>query len=178
LWYTPFICFHYSYLVLILLFVGMTVWATGVGPTPLTTKLAASIPEQTHNKALVSDEYLRVKGIPNKNISTHSLPTLFLLSSLSFSSLLYSSSRCLFSTSLLDVSSRRLSSMSLLAASLLLSRSYCLVPTVSFLLSRSYCLVPTVSFPLSRSRCLVLAVLFPLFRSLLVLCSIPSLFLH
>lgn len=47
----------------------MTVWATGVGPTPLTSKLASSIAEQNNNKALVSDEYLRVKGIPNKNIS-------------------------------------------------------------------------------------------------------------
>jgi len=47
---------------------GMTVWATGVGPTPLTTKIADSIPEQQHNKALVTDEYLRVKGVPNQNV--------------------------------------------------------------------------------------------------------------
>jgi len=47
---------------------GMTVWAAGIGPTPLTTKIADSIPEQQHNKALVADEYLFVKGIPNKNV--------------------------------------------------------------------------------------------------------------
>ena len=47
----------------------MCVWATGVGPTPLTMKLAEKIPEQNHNKALVADEYLRIKGIPNQNIS-------------------------------------------------------------------------------------------------------------
>lgn len=52
---------------------GMTVWATGVGPTPLTTKLAESIPEQQHNKALVTDEFLRVKGVPNNNISQKEL---------------------------------------------------------------------------------------------------------
>lgn len=51
----------------------MTVWATGVGPTPLTTKLAESIPEQQHNKALVTDEFLRVKGVPNNNISQKEL---------------------------------------------------------------------------------------------------------
>jgi NADH dehydrogenase FAD-containing subunit len=47
---------------------GMTVWAAGVAPTPLTLKVAGSIPEQTHNKALVADEFLRVKGIPNQNV--------------------------------------------------------------------------------------------------------------
>jgi len=47
---------------------GMCVWATGIGPTPLITKIANSIEEQKNNKALVADEYLRVKGIPTHNV--------------------------------------------------------------------------------------------------------------
>lgn len=55
-----YICFAFIF---ISITIGMCVWATGIGPTPLTVKVASSIPGQTNNKALVADEFLRVKVI-------------------------------------------------------------------------------------------------------------------
>ena len=40
----------------------MCVWSTGVAPVPLVTALAKEIPEQTNRRALITDEYMRVKG--------------------------------------------------------------------------------------------------------------------
>nr|AOE43307.1 calcium-binding EF-hand domain-containing protein [Rostrostelium ellipticum] len=47
---------------------GMCLWATGVGPRPITAKLCDSIPEQRNNRAISTDVFLRVIGVPHKNV--------------------------------------------------------------------------------------------------------------
>jgi len=47
---------------------GLCVWSAGIGPNPLITQFTNKLAEQQHNKGLVTDEFLRVKGVPNNNI--------------------------------------------------------------------------------------------------------------
>ncbi|EFA76339.1 calcium-binding EF-hand domain-containing protein [Heterostelium album PN500] len=47
---------------------GMALWCTGVGPRPLTQKFCDSIPEQSNNRAISTDVYLRAIGVPKKNV--------------------------------------------------------------------------------------------------------------
>lgn len=45
---------------------GLCVWSTGVGPQPLAQDLIAQLPDtQTNKRAIVTDQWLRVKGLPN-----------------------------------------------------------------------------------------------------------------
>lgn len=47
---------------------GLCVWATGVRMVPLIQRLSDTIPEQMHNSALMVDSWLRVRGVPSRNI--------------------------------------------------------------------------------------------------------------
>ncbi|GAM24342.1 hypothetical protein SAMD00019534_075170 [Acytostelium subglobosum LB1] len=47
---------------------GMCVWATGVGPTALTANFCNSIEEQRNNRAISTDTYFKVIGVPQQNI--------------------------------------------------------------------------------------------------------------
>jgi NADH dehydrogenase FAD-containing subunit len=42
---------------------GLCVWATGIAANPLIIQLCNKIPEQTNNKVLITDDFLRVKGV-------------------------------------------------------------------------------------------------------------------
>lgn len=44
---------------------GLAVWTTGIGTSPLVTKLREKIPLQTNRRALLTDGHLRVKGSNN-----------------------------------------------------------------------------------------------------------------
>ncbi|EGG21711.1 calcium-binding EF-hand domain-containing protein [Cavenderia fasciculata] len=47
---------------------GMCIWATGVGPRTLTRKFCASVPDQKNQRAITTDAFLRVVGVPNPNV--------------------------------------------------------------------------------------------------------------
>nr|AOE43311.1 calcium-binding EF-hand domain-containing protein [Synstelium polycarpum] len=47
---------------------GICVWATGVGPCKITSKFCDSIPEQKNNRAISTDVFLQVIGVPLKNV--------------------------------------------------------------------------------------------------------------
>lgn len=47
---------------------GICVWATGIRMVPLIDKLSQLIPEQVHNHALIVDDWLRIRGVPAKNL--------------------------------------------------------------------------------------------------------------
>lgn len=44
---------------------GLCVWATGIRMIPLVHDLTGKLPEQTHDRALVVDDWLRIKGTEN-----------------------------------------------------------------------------------------------------------------
>lgn len=44
---------------------AVCVWNTGITQTPLVSSLIQNIPEQTHQRALLTDSHLRVKGTKN-----------------------------------------------------------------------------------------------------------------
>lgn len=44
---------------------GLCVWATGVGPRPLVQAFCKRIPEQTNNRAVLTDDFLKAKGTHN-----------------------------------------------------------------------------------------------------------------
>lgn len=47
---------------------GFTLWSTGIAMNPFTRRVASLVPNQFHQKALVVDSHLRVKGSPGGSI--------------------------------------------------------------------------------------------------------------
>ncbi|CAO3592042.1 unnamed protein product [Absidia cylindrospora] len=47
---------------------SLCLWSTGIAMTPFAQNIAEQLEEQKHSRVLVTDEYLRVKGIPDQSI--------------------------------------------------------------------------------------------------------------